>query len=57
MSHEEIKFTENQIRQYLIQLQIQHRCGLIIADNRDENEKYKDRFLHLLKIIGPLAKP
>ena len=50
------KYAENKIRQFLNQIQIQHRCGLIIADNRDEKEQYKDRFLHLLKIIGPLAK-
>ena len=50
------KYVENQIRQFLKQLQIQHRCGLKIAANREEKEKYKDRFLHLLKIIGPLAK-
>ena len=50
------KYVENKIRQFLNQIQIQHRCGLIIADNRYEKEQYKDRFLHLLKIIGPLAK-
>jgi|TARA_B100001079_G_scaffold163487_1_gene140186 hypothetical protein len=44
------------IRRYLDQLQAQHRCGLIIADHRAENEIYKDKFLRLLEIIGPLAK-
>jgi hypothetical protein len=34
------KFTENQIRQYLNQLHIQYRCGLIIADDRDGKEKF-----------------
>ncbi|MDP6500109.1 MAG: hypothetical protein QF743_05300 [Candidatus Marinimicrobia bacterium] len=49
-------YTENQIHKYLSQLHIQHRCGLIIARNRDEKEKYKDKFLQLLEIIGPMAK-
>jgi len=55
MSNEEKK-AENMIRQYLIQLYIQQRCGLIITDYRDEKVKYKDSFLKLMEIIGPLAK-
>jgi hypothetical protein len=50
------KQAENMIRQYLIQLYIQQRCGLIISDYRDEKAKYNDKFLRLLEIIGPLAK-
>ncbi len=50
------KYVENKIRQFLNQIQIQHRCGLIIADHRAEKEIYKAKFLHLLEIIGPLAK-
>lgn len=50
------KKAEKQIRQFLNQIQIQHRCGLIIADHRAEKEIYKAKFPHLLEIIGPLAK-
>ncbi len=49
-------YAENQIRQYLNQLHIQRRCGLIITDTKDEKEKYKNKFLRLLEIKGPLAK-
>ncbi len=50
------KQAENMIRQYLIQLYIQQRCGLIITDYRDEKAKYKDSFLKLLEIIGVIEK-
>ncbi len=49
-------YAEKQIRQYLNQLHIQHRCGFIITDHRDKTEKYNYKFLRLLETIGSLVK-